>query len=254
MQGKAGLSKIKYDASAIQVIEGLEHVRQRPGMYIGSTGSKGLHHLVWEIVDNAIDEAMNGFADRIVVTLNSDGSITVFDNGRGIPVDIHPTEKIPAVRLIFEVLGSGGKFDSSYYKTSGGLHGVGAAVVNALSEWLKVRVYREHKIYEIKYKNARLMQDLKVIGNTTIKNGTEITFLPDKKIFETTRFKYETIRNRLRELAFLNKGIEISLIKAIDGTKEKFKYNGGISQFVEFINEGKENRKGGVYFRTKEWS
>ncbi len=240
MQGMTELTDIKYDASAIQVIEGLEHVRQRPGMYIGTTGSKGLHHLVWEIVDNAIDEAMNGFADKIVVTLNSNGSVTVFDNGRGIPVDIHPTEKIPAVRLIFEVLGAGGKFNNSYYKTSGGLHGVGAAVVNALSEWLNVRVYRDHKIYEIEYRNSKLVQDLKVIGQTTIKSGTEITFLPDKNIFETTEFKYETIRNRLRELAFLNKGVSISLLRAADGTKEKFKYNGGISQFVEFINEGKE--------------
>lgn len=234
------LSETRYDASSIQVIEGLEHVRQRPGMYIGTTGIKGLHHLVWEIVDNAIDEVMNGFANKISVKINKDGSISIADNGRGIPVDKHPTEKIPAVRLVFEVLGAGGKFGNGSYKTSGGLHGVGAAVVNALSEWLKVRVYRDSKIYEVKYKKSKLVQDLKVVGKTK-KTGTEVSFLPDKKIFKSIEFKYETLKNRLRELAFLNKGAEITLLRDADNLKETFKYSGGISQFVEFINEGKES-------------
>jgi DNA gyrase subunit B len=241
LQGVNNLSKaLKYDASSIQVIKGLEHVRQRPGMYIGTTGSKGLHHLVWEIVDNAIDEAMNGFANKISVKINTDGSITVSDNGRGIPVDIHPTEKIPAIRLIFEVLGAGGKFGVGSYKKSGGLHGVGAAVVNALSESLEVRVHKNNKIHEVKYKNSKLIQDLKVVGKTK-RTGTTIKFLPDKKIFESIEFKYDTLKNRLQELAFLNKGVEISLIRTADKTKEVFKYNGGITEFVEFINEGKES-------------
>lgn len=234
------ISQFKYDASAIQVIEGLDHVRQRPGMYIGSTDSNGLHHLVWEIVDNAIDEVMNGFADKVSVVINKDGSITISDNGRGIPVDIHPTEKIPAIRLIFERLGAGGKFGDHTYKNSGGLHGVGAAVVNALSHKLTVRVCRDGKKYEIKYKNGKLVQDLKIVGRS-VKTGTEVTFMPDKTIFKTVEFKYDILKKRLRELAFLNKGIEIILIDKKEDKKDRFKYKGGLTQFVQFINEGKES-------------
>lgn len=232
--------KVKYDASSIQVIEGLEHVRKRPGMYIGTTGTKGLHHLVWEIVDNAIDEVTNGYANKIVLTLDLDGSISIFDNGRGIPIDEHPTKRVPAVRLVFEVLGAGGKFGSTSYENTGGLHGVGAAVVNALSKWLCVRVYREGKIYGVKYENAKLVQDIQVLGRTDI-TGTEVTFLPDESVFENIKFRYDTLKNRLRELAFLNKGTEIVLIDKSNNKKEAFKYDGGIVQFVEFINEGKDN-------------
>lgn len=228
-----------YNAEAIQVVEGLAHVRQRPGMYIGGTGSRGLHHLVWEIVDNSIDEATNGYADEINVLMNEDGSITVTDNGRGIPVDLHPQKKIPAVRLVFEVIGAGGKFNNNSYKTSGGLHGVGASVVNALSKWVNIRISRDGNIYELRYERAKLIKEIAVVGKDN-KTGTTVTFFPDDTIFETIEFKYDTLKNRLRELAFLNKGICINLIDKHKNRKETFKYDGGLKQFVEFINESKD--------------
>lgn len=233
------MSKASYNAAAIQVVEGLEHVRRRPGMYIGSTGSRGLHHLAWEIIDNAIDEAANGYADKIEVTLNTDGSLTVSDNGRGIPVGIHPEKKIPAVRLVFEVLGAGGKFNSEHYKTAGGLHGVGASVVNALSRWLTVQVKAGGKVYEVKYENAQLKEDLRVIGETK-ETGTSVSFLPDDTIFESIEFNHDTLRNRLRELAFLNRGVCIQFVDKIAGKSEIFAYDGGLIDFIKYINGGKE--------------
>lgn len=238
----------EYNASSIEVIEGLDHVRQRPGMYIGSTGSKGLHHLVWEIIDNSIDEVSNGYGDEINVNINKDNSITISDNGRGIPVDIHPEKKIPAARLIFEVLGAGGKFNSSSYQNSGGLHGVGAAVVNALSEKLKIAINRDGKRYQIKYKNSKLLQDLKVVKKSKA-TGTEITFLPDKKIFQTTTFNYNILKNKLQELAFLNQGIKINLATDLEDKKDEFQFEGGIAEFVEFINEGKDIINEPVYIQ-----
>lgn len=234
------LKKIeKYNADSIQVVEGLAHVRRRPGMYIGGTGSRGLHHLVWEIVDNAIDEATNGFADKIEVTLNQDGSVTVCDNGRGIPVDIHSEKKIPAARLVFEVLGAGGKFGSTSYKTSGGLHGVGAAVVNALSKWLKVEIKRDGKVYRMEYRNSQLVKDIKAVG-TANSTGTTISFMPDDSIFETVEFSHDMLKNRLRELAFLNKGVKIAFRDNIRGKEYVFCYKGGLKEYVEYLNENKE--------------
>ncbi|MBQ7579396.1 MAG: type IIA DNA topoisomerase subunit B [Clostridia bacterium] len=241
-----------YDAKDIQVLEGLDAVRLRPGMYIGTTGPKGLHHLIWEIVDNAIDEAANGYCDRIIVTLNPDGSVSVEDNGRGIPVDIHPTLKISAVEVVYTKLHAGGKFNNENYAYSGGLHGVGASVVNALSKWLTVEVCRGGKKYSMRFetttKNGKThggvpCGPLEEIGKA-IKSGTKVTFLPDDTIFETVEFDFETISKRLRELAFLNKGIEINLIDdrlhgAISATCLTYKYDGGIADFVKFMNEGK---------------
>ena len=235
-----------YNASSIEIVEGLDHVKQRPGMYIGSTGSKGLHHLVWEIVDNAIDEITNGYGDKIEVTLNKNGSITVIDNGRGIPVDIHPDRKVPAARLVFEVIGAGGKFNNSSYKTSGGLHGVGAAVVNALSSNLEVEIYKNKKRYRLKYKNSQLVEDLKIMGKTN-KSGSKITFLPDKNVFEDINFNYNILRNRLKELAFLNKGVQIILKNKKTDDEDVFKFNGGVSEFVKFINEGKNEINKVIY-------
>ena len=228
-----------YKADSIQVLEGLAHVRHRPGMYIGSTGSRGLHHLVWEIVDNSIDEVSNGYGTKILVQVNRNDSITIADDGRGIPVDKHKEKKIPAVRLVFEVLGAGGKFDNVAYKTSGGLHGVGAAVVNALSKWVKVEVKRDGKVYALFYEDACLAKDVSVVG-TTKETGTTVTFYPDETIFETIEFKYETLKTRLRELAFLNKDIKIELIDERHGKNDKFQYKGGLAEFVQFINASKD--------------
>lgn len=228
-----------YDGNSIEVVEGLAHVRQRPGMYIGSTGSRGLHHLVWEIVDNAIDEATNGFATEVSVVMHKDGSISVSDDGRGIPVEINQKKKIPAVRLVFEVLGAGGKFNNKNYKTSGGLHGVGASVVNALSKWLEVKVFRDGKEYFLRYEKTKLIKGVLEVGKTS-KTGTVVSFFPDDVIFESIEFKHETLRNRLKELAFLNKGVKIQLTDEIKDKTETFQYSGGIGQFVEFINEGKD--------------
>lgn len=228
----------EYGANQIQVLEGLEAVRMRPGMYIGSTSVRGLHHLVYEIVDNAVDEALAGFCDTIKVTMNENGSVTVEDNGRGIPIGIHPTQKIPAVEVVFTVLHAGGKFGGGGYKVSGGLHGVGASVVNALSNWLEVEIYSEGKIYKQRYEKGNVVYPLKVVGDCEIeRTGTIVTFLPDDTIFEVTTFDYDTLKVRLREMAFLNKGLKIILRDEHGEKKEKtFCYEGGISEFVQYLN------------------
>jgi DNA gyrase subunit B len=233
-----------YDESQIQVLEGLEAVRKRPGMYIGSTGEKGLHHLVWEIVDNSIDEALAGHCDHIQVIIEKDNSITVIDNGRGIPVGIHEKSNRPAVEVIMTVLHAGGKFGGGGYKVSGGLHGVGASVVNALSTSLEVYVHRDGKIYYLDFSRGKLTTELEVIGETEI-TGTKIHFMPDKEVFEeTTVYSYETLQTRLRELAFLNKGLKISIEdKRVEGDEsiyEEYYYEGGIKSYVEYLNGSKE--------------
>lgn len=230
-----------YTAENIQVLEGLEAVRMRPGMYIGSTGESGLHHLVWEIIDNSVDEALAGYCDHIEIKILEDNVISIKDNGRGIPVDVHPITKKPAVETILTVLHAGGKFGNGSYKVSGGLHGVGSSVVNALSEFLKVNIYLDGKIYEQYYERGVPKAPLKVIGETK-ERGTTITFKPDKEIFtETTIFDYITIRDHVRQLAFLNKGLKITLEDFRDEhRKETFLYNGGIIEYVQHINKGKE--------------
>lgn len=230
-----------YDENQIQVLEGLEAVRKRPGMYIGSTSSRGLHHLVYEIVDNAIDEALAGYCDEIKVTINKDNSITVIDNGRGIPVGIHPQKKIPAVEVVFSTLHAGGKFGGGGYKVSGGLHGVGAAVVNALSKYLKVQVFTDGKIYEQVFERGKLVQPLKVVGETD-KRGTLVHFLPDDEIFEEVEFQFDILRQRLREMAFLTKGINITLTDLREENKKEkvFHYEGGIKEFVAHLNKHKD--------------
>lgn len=231
-----------YDASDIQVLEGLEAVRKRPGMYIGSTSEKGLHHLVWEIVDNAIDEALAGYCDDIEITVNKDGSVTVKDDGRGIPVEIHPKTGLSTVETVYTVLHAGGKFGGGGYKVSGGLHGVGASVVNALSKWVEVTVYKEGKVHYIKFANGGdTVEPLKVIGECSEdRTGTTVTFMPDDEIFrETTTFNYETLKTRTRELAFLNKGLRIILMDDRTGEKDTFVYEGGIKEFVAYVNKNK---------------
>ena len=233
-----------YDASDIQVLEGLEAVRKRPGMYIGTTDVKGLHHLVWEIVDNAIDEALAGYCKNIEVIINKGNSITVKDDGRGIPVDIHPKTKLSTVETVYTVLHAGGKFGGGGYKVSGGLHGVGASVVNALSKWLEVTVYKNGKIHYIKFENGgHTVEPLKVIGECDInRTGTTVTFKPDPTIFDSEIYDYDTLKVRIRELAFLNKGLAITLRDdrdEEDPTGEHFLYEGGIKEYVKFINQGK---------------
>ena len=237
-------NKEHYNASDIQVLEGLEAVRRRPGMYIGTTDVKGLHHLVWEIVDNAIDESLAGYCNNIEVIINKDNSITVKDDGRGIPVDIHPKTKISTVETVYTVLHAGGKFGGGGYKVSGGLHGVGASVVNALSSWVEVIVYKNSKIYKIRFENGgHTVAPLKEIGNCEEnRTGTWVTFKPDHDIFDTDIYDYDTLKVRLRELAFLNKGLRITLRDdrdLEDTTGETFMYEGGISEYVKFINKGK---------------
>ena len=237
------MSTEEYGADQIQILEGLEAVRKRPGMYIGSTSSRGLHHLVYEIVDNAVDEALGGYCDTIDVTINSDNSITVIDNGRGIPVGINHKAGIPAVEVVFTILHAGGKFGGGGYKVSGGLHGVGASVVNALSEWLEVDIYAEGKIYNQRYERGNVCYPLKITGECeSDKTGTKITFLPDKTVFEETVFDYDVLKQRLREMAFLTKDLKIILrdLRPEDGTVEKiFHYEGGIKEFVTYLNRSK---------------
>ena len=230
-----------YGGDQIQILEGLEAVRKRPGMYIGSTSSRGLHHLVYEIVDNSVDEALAGFCDTIDVQINADNSITVKDNGRGIPVSINSKTGRPAVEVVFTVLHAGGKFGGGAYKVSGGLHGVGASVVNALSIWLEVKVYNEGKIYFQRYERGKIMNDLKVIGECDPDfTGTEVTFLPDDQIFEETIYDYNILKTRLRETAFLTKGLKIILRDDREEKIEKtFHYEGGIKEFVTYLNKGK---------------
>lgn len=237
------MAENNYDASAIQVLEGLEAVRKRPGMYIGTTDVKGLHHLVWEIVDNSIDEALAGYCNHIEITINKDNSVTVVDNGRGIPVGIHPKTGISTVETVYTVLHAGGKFGGGGYKVSGGLHGVGASVVNALSSWVVVTVYKEGKIYEVKFANGgKTVQPLTVIGACEEdKSGTTVTFKPDADIFDTDIYDYETLKVRTRELAFLNKGLRLTLTDKRSGEEkqETFHYEGGISEYVKFLNKNK---------------
>ena len=232
--------KTEYGADQIQILEGLEAVRKRPGMYIGSTSSRGLHHLVYEIVDNAVDEALTGYCDTVEVTINKDNSITVIDNGRGIPVGINHKAGIPAVEVVFTILHAGGKFGGGGYKVSGGLHGVGASVVNALSTWLEVTIYHEGKIYRQRYERGKTIYKLKVIGDCdSEKTGTMVTFHPDPEIFEETVFDFHTLKHRFREIAFLTKGLKI-IAKDNRGEEPKetvFHYEGGIREFVQYLNK-----------------
>ncbi len=238
------MSEQKYGGDQIQVLEGLEAVRKRPGMYIGSTSSRGLHHLVYEIVDNAIDEALAGFCDTIHVTINKDNSITVVDNGRGVPVDINHKTGKPAIEVVYTILHAGGKFGGGGYKVSGGLHGVGASVVNALSEWMKVDVKRDGHIYNQKYEKGKVCYPLKTVGDCDINDtGTTVTFLPDKTIFEETQeYEFDVLKHRLREMAFLTKGIKIILTDVREGKEQErvFHYEGGIKEFVQYLNKSKE--------------
>ena len=257
------MAENNYDASDIQVLEGLEAVRKRPGMYIGTTDVKGLHHLVWEIVDNAIDEALAGFCTHIEISIHEDNSITVVDNGRGIPVAIHPKTGISTVETVYTVLHAGGKFGGGGYKVSGGLHGVGASVVNALSSWVTVTVKRDGKIFECKFENGgKTSQKLNEIGICDVnETGTTVTFKPDAEIFDTDIYDYETLKVRTRELAFLNKGLRLTLTdERGEGKKETFMYEGGISEYVKYLNKSKtpiqdqiihlEGEENGVYLEV----
>jgi len=246
-----------YNAGQIQVLKGLEAVRKRPGMYIGSTGPRGLHHLVYEVVDNSIDEALAGYADSVDVTIHADDSITVVDNGRGIPVDIHPTEGVPAVELALTVLHAGGKFENQEggsYKVSGGLHGVGVSVVNALSEWTRVTVRRDGKVHEMSFARGDKTQDLTVVGEAK-HTGTTVAFKPDPEIFQETTYSFDTLSNRLRELAFLNKGVRITLTdeRAPDGEereprREEYHFEGGLKEFVEYLRGTRKPLHAGVVY------
>jgi DNA gyrase subunit B len=228
----------QYDAKSIKVLGGLEAVRLRPAMYIGSTGEMGLHHLVWEVVDNSVDEAMAGHADEVNVTVHEDNSVTVVDNGRGIPVDMHATEKRPAAEVVLTVLHAGGKFDSDTYKVSGGLHGVGVSVVNALSDWLEIEIQRDGAVWEQSYEKGKPTSKLKQTGKTR-KTGTKVTFHADPAIFEKTAYSYDTLATRLREYAFLNKGLKITLTDERSEKSAEFRFTGGIAEFVKHINRGK---------------
>ncbi len=254
------MSQQEYGADQIQILEGLEAVRKRPGMYIGSTSARGLHHLVYEIVDNSIDEALAGFCDTITITLNKDNSVTVVDNGRGIPVGINAKAGIPAVEVVFTILHAGGKFGGGGYKVSGGLHGVGASVVNALSNWLEVEIRREGKVYKQRYERGHVMYPLEVIGDCgEEESGTKVTFFPDDTIFEETVFDFDILKQRFREMAFLTKGLRITLIddREEESKERSFHYEGGIKEFVQYLNKGKtplyenilyfEGTKNGVY-------
>ena len=228
-------SKGAYTESMIKVLEGIEHVRTRPGMYIGDTTARGLHHLVWEIVDNSIDEAMAGFAKSILVKINADGSASVVDDGRGIPVGIHPTEKIPTVEVVFAKLGAGGKFEhnaDSAYRTTGGLHGVGASVVNALSEWIEIEVSRDGQVHHVEFERGKKSAELKILGKSS-NTGTKVTFKPDNQIFPDIEFKYEVLQKRMRELAYLNEGVQLVLEDERTGKHDEFKFDHGLVEYVK---------------------
>ena len=240
-----------YDVTDLRSLEKLEPVRVRPGMYIGSTGNKGLHHCIWEIIDNSIDEISNGFGDKVTITINEDKSITILDNGRGIPTGIHPTKKKSGVEMVFTELHTGGKFDNKNYKTSGGLHGVGAAVVNALSKFLEVEVYQNGKVYRQRFEYAydkelkrdmpgTPVTDLEIVGKS-IKTGTKVTFKPDNEIFSTTDFKFDIIDERLQELAFQNKGIRLELIdnRKEESVSKEYYSERGLLDFIDYLNESK---------------
>jgi DNA gyrase subunit B len=237
--GKEKLLSEEYKAEDIKAVTGLEHVRIRPSMYIGDVGERGLHHLIWEILDNAVDEHMAGYADRISIVIHEDNSVTVEDNGRGIPVDIHPEVGIPAVQMVFTILGAGGKFDKKAYKYSGGLHGVGASVVNALSEWLVVEVYRDGKIHKQEYIRGVPVTEVQVVGSTT-KRGTKITFKPDPEIFETTKIKFDIVERRVRELAYLNPECKFLLKDERSGREVFYHFTKGIEELVSYLAQGKE--------------
>ena len=241
----------EYGGSEIQVLEGLEAVRKRPGMYIGSTSESGLHHLVYEIVDNSIDEALAGYCTDITVTINPDNTITVTDNGRGIPVDIQPQTGKPALEVVFTILHAGGKFGGGGYKVSGGLHGVGASVVNALSEWLEVQVHKNGQIYEMKFSRGKITQEMKIVGQTN-HTGTTVTFKPDPEMFETLEYKYETLHTRMREEAFLNAGLRIQTVDLRPGQEQEddMCYEGGIREFVSWINRDKDALHGDVIYMS----
>ena len=232
------MENLKYTAEDIKAVTGLEHVRLRPAMYIGDVGERGLHHLIWEILDNAVDEAMAGYATRISITIHDDGSVTIEDDGRGIPVDVHPETGRPAVEMVFTMLGAGGKFEKKVYAYSGGLHGVGASVVNALAEWLVVEVFRDGKIYRQEYRRGEPVHDLKVIGNTT-RTGTKVSFKPDPDIFETTKIKFDVVDKRLRELAYLNPDVTFELRDERIGKDIVYRFERGIGDLVEFLSQGK---------------
>jgi DNA gyrase subunit B len=243
-----------YTEGMIKVLEGIEHVRTRPGMYIGDTTARGLHHLIWEIVDNSIDEAMAGFCKSILVKINADGSVSVVDDGRGIPVGIHPTEMIPTVEVVFAKLGAGGKFEhteGSAYRTTGGLHGVGASVVNALSEWLEVEVSREGAVHHMEFERGKKSSDLKIIGKSS-KGGTKVTFKPDNKIFPDIEFKYDLVQKRARELAYLNEGVQIVIEDERTGKRDEFKYDQGLVEYVKYLNDGKNVLHPIIYFKKED--
>ncbi|KPK99523.1 MAG: DNA gyrase subunit B, partial [candidate division Zixibacteria bacterium SM23_73_2] len=237
-----------YDATTIQVLKGLEAVRRRPAMYIGDTGARGLHHLVYEVVDNSIDEAMAGVCDSIEVVINKDLSVMVEDNGRGIPVDIHPTQKKPALEVVMTMLHAGGKFDHQTYKVSGGLHGVGVSVVNALSQWCEVEVSRDGKVWFQRYERGKPKEKLKEIGKS-IKIGTRTTFLPDKQIFKKIDFSFDVLSARMRELAFLNRNLKILIEDKRSGKSNNFRYRGGLVSFVDYLNENKDKLHKPIYFQ-----
>lgn len=248
-EGKQG----KYGAGDIQVLKGLEHVRKRPAMYIGDVSARGLHHLVYEVIDNAIDEALAGYCDKITLTLNGDGSVTVTDNGRGIPTDIHPTEKKSALEVVMTQLNAGGKFNRDTYKVSGGLHGVGVSVVNALSEWLEVEVVRDGKVFKQRYKRGVPEANVKVVGQAK-KTGTKVTFYPDSEIFKNITFRFETLEERLRELAYLNKDLSIKVRdeRSEPAKEEEFHFKGGIVDFVKYLDESEKSISGKPVFVSGE--
>jgi len=242
-----------YDSDKIKVLEGLKAVRKRPSMYIGSTDERGLHHLVYEVVDNSIDEAMEGYCDSIQVTVKEDGSVEVCDNGRGIPVSKHPQYDRPGLEIVMTKLHAGGKFDSKSYKVSGGLHGVGVSVVNALSEWLEVEVRREGEIYRQRYEKGRPVTDVEKVGEDGTVSGTRTTFRPDNDIFETVEFEYSELKERMRELAFLNKGLEITIKDEREDLEDNFHYEGGIVEYIQYLNKEKEKLYSEpIYFNKRE--